>query len=100
MVLSFILKTILEKDPNVIVKVIINEYQIGKRILVKASSICVLLLLTTSCSEFLILSSGTSAIVSQNTLSKAYNGVDMITTLQTDKNIKQHIFEKLKKDNQ
>ena len=52
----------------------------------------------TSCSELLILSSGAGAVVSQNAYSKAYNGIDMITTLQTDKDIKQHIFEKLKKD--
>ena len=50
------------------------------------------------CSEFLILSSGTTAIVSQNTLSKAYNGIDMMTTIQTEKDIKSHILEKIKKD--
>jgi uncharacterized protein YceK len=50
------------------------------------------------CSEFLILSSGTTAIVSQNTLSKAYNGIDMMTTIQTEKNIKGHLLEKIKKD--
>ena len=50
------------------------------------------------CSEFLILSSGTTAIVSQNTLSKAYNGIDMMTTIQTNKDIKGHVLEKIKKD--
>lgn len=52
----------------------------------------------TSCSELLILSSGAGAVVSQNAYSKAYNSLDMITTIQTDKDIKQHIFEKLKKN--
>jgi uncharacterized protein YceK len=50
------------------------------------------------CSEFLILSSGTTAVVSQNTLAKAYNGIDMMTTIQTEKDIKSHIFEQIKKD--
>ena len=50
------------------------------------------------CSEFLILSSGTTAIVSQNSLSKAYNSIDMLTTIQTEKDIKGHVLEKIKKD--
>jgi len=50
------------------------------------------------CSEFLILSSSTGAVVSQNSLVKAYNGIDAITTIQTEKDIKGHIFKKLKKD--
>ena len=58
----------------------------------------IIIIFLTSCSELLILSSGTGVVVSQNTLVKAYNGIDAITTMQTDKDIKRHIFEKLKKD--
>ncbi len=58
----------------------------------------IIIIFLTSCSELLILSSGTGVVVSQNTLVKAYNGIDAITTIQTDKDIKGHIFEKLKKD--
>jgi len=58
----------------------------------------IIIIFLTSCSELLILSSGTGVVVSQNTLAKAYNGIDAITTMQTDKDIKRHIFEKLKKD--
>lgn len=58
----------------------------------------IIIIFLTSCSELLILSSGTGVVVSQNTLAKAYNGIDAITTIQTDKDIKGHIFEKLKKD--
>ena len=58
-----------------------------------------ILIVLSGCSEFLILSSGAGAVVSQNTLAKAYNGIDAITTIQTDKDIKGHVFEKLKKDN-
>ena len=58
----------------------------------------IIIIFLTSCSELLILSSGAGAVVSQNTLAKAYNGIDAITTIQTDKDIKGHIFEKLKQD--
>ena len=58
----------------------------------------IIIIFLTSCSELLILSSGAGAVVSQNTLAKAYNGIDAITTIQTEKDIKGHIFKKLKKD--
>jgi len=58
----------------------------------------IIIIFLTSCSELLILSSGAGVVVSQNTITKAYNGIDAITTIQTDKDIKGHIFEKLKKD--
>ena len=58
----------------------------------------IIFIVLSGCSEFLILSSGTTAIVSQNTLSKAYNGIDMMTTIQTEKDIKGHAYDKLKGD--
>ena len=58
----------------------------------------IIIIFLTSCSELLILSSGTGVVVSRSTLAKAYNGIDALTTIQTDKDIKGHIFEKLKKD--
>ena len=50
----------------------------------------------TGCSEFLLFSSGASVAISQSPVVKAYNGVDMITIMQTDKDIKKHAYEKLK----
>ena len=55
-------------------------------------------LLLTSCSELLLLSSGAGIAVSQSPMVKAYNGVDMITIMSTDKDIKKHAYDKLKKD--
>ena len=55
-------------------------------------------LLLTSCSELLILSSGAGVVVSQSPMVKAYNGVDMITVITTDKDIKKHAYDKLKKE--
>ena len=57
-------------------------------------------LMLTSCSEILILSSGSSVAVSHNAYVKAYNGVDMLTIMQTEKGIKQHAYERMKYETQ
>ena len=58
--------------------------------------ILLLLMLTvlTACSEFAILMSGSSLAISQNAYVKAYNGVDVLTIMATEKDIKKHIYEK------
>ena len=48
----------------------------------------------TGCSEFAILMSGSSLAISQNAYVKAYNGVDVLTIMKTDKDIKKHVYEK------
>ena len=53
-------------------------------------------LLLTGCSELLLLSSGAGIAVSQSPMVKAYNGVDMITIMSTDKDIKKHAYDKIK----
>ena len=55
-----------------------------------------LLMLTafTGCSEFALLMSGSSIAVSQNAYVKAYNGIDVLTIMKTDKDIKKHVYEK------
>mgnify|MGYP003115338749 CR=1 FL=1 len=58
--------------------------------------LCVILLTCSGCSEFALLASGTSIAVSQNAYARAYSGVDMLTIMQTDKDIKRHIYEKIK----
>jgi|TARA_Y100000310_G_scaffold73557_1_gene69654 hypothetical protein len=59
--------------------------------------ISLLLILTTSCSEFALLMSGSSIAISQNTYAKVYNGVDILTIMSTEKSIKNHAYEKGKK---
>ena len=49
-----------------------------------------------SCSEFALLASGSSIAISQNAYVKAYNGVDVLTIMQTDKDIKRHIYDKVR----
>jgi len=62
---------------------------------------CLLMLMTmTSCSEVLLLSSIGGVAVSQSPAIKTYNGIDAITIMNTDKDIKKHVYEKIKKDGQ
>jgi len=62
---------------------------------------CLLMLMTmTSCSEVLLLSSIGGVAVSQSPAIKTYNGIDAITIMNTDKDIKKHLYEKIKKDGQ
>jgi len=52
------------------------------------------LLITTGCSEFALLMSAGSVGVSQNAYAKAYNGIDVLTLMSTEKSMKKHIYEK------
>ena len=63
----------------------------------KIFMLCVILLTCSSCSEFALLASGTSIAVSQNAYVKAYNGVDVLTIMSTDKDLKRHAYEMIKK---
>ena len=60
--------------------------------------LCVILLTCTSCSEFALLASGTSVAVSQNAYAKAYNGMKVLTIIQTEKDIKRHIYDRIRRD--
>ena len=51
-------------------------------------------IITTGCTEFALLVSGSSLAISQNTYAKMYNGVDFLTVISTEKSIKKHIYEK------
>ena len=62
----------------------------------KIFTLCVILITCSSCSEFALLASGSSIAVSQNAYVKAYNGGDVLTIMQTDKDIKRHVYDKIK----
>ena len=57
----------------------------------------ILAVLLNGCSEFAILSSGGSLAISNNTYAKAYSGIDLATTLTTEKDIKTHAYHYLTK---
>ena len=61
--------------------------------------LCAILLTCTSCSEFALLASGSSIAMTQNAYVKAYNGVDVLTIMQTEKDIKRHIYDKVREYN-
>ena len=63
----------------------------------KVLLISLLLIITTGCTEFAMLMSGSSMAISQNTYAKIYNAADMLTVVTTDKSIKKHAYEKGKK---
>ena len=59
--------------------------------------ITMIVILTSSCTEFALLSS-TAGIAASNTVyAKAYSGVDMLTIIKTKKGIKKHVYDNLKK---
>ena len=58
----------------------------------------VLVTLTSSCTEFAILSSGAGVAVSHNTYAKAYSGIDFLTVITTEKDIKTHVYHSLTKE--
>ena len=64
----------------------------------KISMLCVIWLPCSGCSEFALLASGTSIAVSQNTYTRVYNGIDVLTIMKTDKDIKRHVYDRIKKD--
>ena len=45
-----------------------------------------------------MLSSGATIAASQNVYAKAYSGVDVLTIISTEKDIKTHIYHSLKKE--
>ena len=59
----------------------------------------VLVILTSSCTEFAMLSSGATIAASQNVYAKAYSGVDVLTIISTEKDIKTHVYDRLTERN-
>ena len=52
-----------------------------------------IIILTSGCTNLTLLASAGGMAISQNTLMKAYNGLDFITTVTTEKSIKEHIYD-------
>ena len=57
----------------------------------------IIIILTSGCSEFALLMSGSSIAISQNTYAKVYNGVDILTIMRTEKSLKGHAYDNAKK---
>ena len=63
----------------------------------KLFMVCAILVLCTSCTEFALLASGSSIVISQNTYAKMYNGMDVLTIMRTEKSMKRHVYDNAKK---
>ena len=59
--------------------------------------VCATLSLCTSCTEFALLASAGSISISQNAYVKVYNGIDVLTIMNTDKSMKRHVYDNAKK---
>ena len=58
----------------------------------------IMLITISSCTEFALVMSGSSIAVSQNAYVKAYNGADVLSIMKTEKGIKNHVYETLKRN--
>ena len=59
---------------------------------------CAILIMCSICSEFALIASGSSLAVSQNVYARTYSGIDVLAIIQTDKDIKRHIYDTIKTD--
>ncbi len=57
-----------------------------------------LMMILSSCTEFAMLSSTAGIAVSNNVYAKAYSGVDILTIIRTEKDIKTHLYETIRHD--
>ena len=64
----------------------------------KRTLLLLILMVCTGCTELAMLSSGATIAVSHNAYAKAYSGVDFLTIIGTEKDIKTHVYESLKDD--
>ena len=56
----------------------------------------IILTCASGCTEFALLMSGSSIAISQNAYVKAYNGLDVLTIMSTEKGIKSHVYTTVK----
>ena len=63
----------------------------------KLTILFTIFIIVSGCSEFAILMSGSSIAISQNTYAKVYNGIDVLTIINTKKSLKGHAYDSAKK---
>jgi len=55
-----------------------------------------LMMILAGCTEVAMIMSGGGLAVSQNAYVRAYNGVEVLTIINTDKDIKTHLYETIR----
>ena len=63
----------------------------------KLTILFIIFIIVSGCSNIALLMSGSSIALTQNAYVKAYNGIDVLTIMTTDKDIRKHIYDKGKK---
>ena len=71
-----------------------KEIFIGLKL--KLMSLFIISIFASGCSEFALLASGASIAASQNVYTRIYSGVDVLTIMSTEKDIKKHVYENVK----
>ena len=59
-----------------------------------------IIVLLHSCTEMAFIGGSATVAISQNPYAKAYSGIDVITIMSTEKDIKSHAYEALKEKNE
>ena len=59
-------------------------------------SLFIIVTFASGCSEFALLASGASIAASQNAYTRIYSGVDVLTIMSTEKDIKRHVYDNVK----
>ena len=63
----------------------------------KLTILFTIFIIVSGCTEFALLMSGSSIAISQNAYVKAYNGIDVLTIMSTEKSLKGHAYDNAKK---
>ena len=59
-----------------------------------------IIVLLQSCTEMALIGGSATIAISQHPYAKAYSGIDVITIMSTEKDIKSHAYEVLKEKNE
>ena len=56
------------------------------------------MMILAGCTEFAMLTSGAGIAASNNAYARAYSGMDFLTIINTEKDIKTHLYETIRHD--
>jgi len=84
-----------QQNQNSVGSVNLRVKSIGLKL--KLTILFTTLIIVSGCTEFAMLMSGSSLAISQSTYAKVYNGIDVLTIMNTEKSIKGHAYDSVKK---
>ena len=68
--------------------------------MIRTMMLLLILAACTGCTNFALLMSGGGVALSHNAYVKAYNGIDLLTIISTEKDIKTHLYHSIQKEDQ